>query len=124
MSTAEFSASVVARYLPEQSDPSAQAYAFAYTVTVRNTGDVTGQLIAREWLIQDGAGERQQVRGLGVVGQQPVLKPGEQFEYTSWTRIATPSGTMRGRFFCMTDEADPFETPVAPFELSLGVALH
>ena len=124
MSSPRFSVQVVARYLPEQSNPTQQAYAFAYTVTIRNTGDVAAQLIGRRWLISDAAGLSQEVRGLGVVGHQPLLQPGEQFEYTSWTRIAAPRGQMRGSYFCMTDDAHDFEATIEPFELSMAQALH
>ncbi len=99
-------------------------YAFAYTVTVRNTGGVTAQLVARHWVITDAHGHTEEVRGLAVVGQQPVLKPGETFEYTSWTRIGTPQGSMRGTFFCMTEDAHAFDAPVPEFGLSLPSALH
>ena len=81
-------------------------------MTIRNTGDITAQLVARHWIITDANGHGEEVRGLAVVGQQPLLKPGEQFEYTSWTRMATPHGQMRGTYFCMTEEAQPFEAPV------------
>jgi ApaG protein len=124
MSQAQFTCSVAVRPLPEQSDPAKSQYAFAYTVTIRNTGSVTAQLIARHWVITDADGRVEQVRGLAVVGHQPLLKPGEQFEYTSWTRIDTPHGTMRGTFFCMTDEARPFDAPVPEFGLTTASALH
>ena len=101
----EFTSTVVVRHLPEQTDPAKGQYAFAYTVTIRNTGNVTGQLIARHWVITDANGHTDEVRGLAVVGHQPVLKPGEVFEYTSGTtcprrtaRCAAPSSaspTMR-----------------------------
>ncbi len=120
----EFTTSVAVRNLPEQSDAEAGQYAFAYTITITNSGDITGQLIARHWIITDSAGRTEEVRGLAVVGHQPVLKPGETFEYTSWTRLATPLGTMRGTFFCMTEDARPFEAPVAEFGLTLSSALH
>ncbi len=120
----EFTCSVSVQHLPEQSDPKQQLYAFAYTVTIRNTGDITAQLIARHWVITDAEDHRDEVRGLAVVGHQPVLKPGEHFEYTSWTRIATPHGTMRGTFLCMTDDAEPFDAPVPEFGLTLASALH
>jgi ApaG protein len=120
----EFTNTVAVRHLPEQSDPSAGEFAFAYTITIRNSGDVTAQLIARHWIINDSNGHVDEVRGLAVVGHQPVLKPGETFEYTSWTRIATPSGTMRGTFFCMTEDAQPFDAPVPEFSLALPSALH
>ncbi len=124
MSKPEFTNSVVVRPLPEQSDPAADQHAFAYTVTIRNRGDVTAQLIARHWVITDAQGHIDEVRGLAVVGHQPLLKPGERFEYTSWTRIATPQGTMRGTFFCMTEDAHPFDAPVPEFGLTTASALH
>ena len=120
----EFSVSVAVRHLPEQSDPRSGQHAFAYTVTIRNTGDVTAQLIARHWIITDATGHTEEVRGLAVVGHQPLLKPGETFEYTSWTRLATAHGTMRGNFFCMTDDAQPFDAPIGEFGLTLASALH
>ena len=124
MAHPEFTCSVVVRHLAEQSDPQAQQYAFAYTVTIRNTGDVTAQLIGRHWVITDARGHTDEVRGLAVVGHQPLLKPGEQFDYTSWTRIASAQGTMRGTFFCMTDEARPFDASVPEFGLKLASSLH
>ena len=120
----EFSVSVAVRHLPEKSDPQSGQHAFAYTVTIRNSGDVTAQLIARHWIITDAEHKVQEVKGLGVVGQQPLLKPGESFEYTSWTRLATTHGTMRGSFFCMTDDAQPFDAPIGEFGLTLASALH
>jgi ApaG protein len=124
MAKPEFTCSVDVRHLPEQTDAAAHQYAFAYTVTVHNTGDVTAQLVARHWVITDGNHHVEEVRGLAVVGHQPVLKPGERFEYTSWTRIRTPQGTMRGTFFCMTEDAHPFDADVPEFGLSLASALH
>ena len=124
MSKPEFTCTVVVRHLAEQSDAEASLYAFAYTVTIRNSGDVTGQLIARHWIIGDANGHTEEVRGLAVVGHQPVLKPGESFEYTSWTRLKTPQGTMRGTFFCMTEDARPFEAPITEFGLALASSLH
>ena len=124
MSKPEFSVSVAVRHLPEQSDAKTGQHAFAYTVTIRNSGDITAQLIARHWIITDAAGHTEEVRGLAVVGHQPLLKPGETFEYTSWTRLATAHGTMRGSFFCMTEDAEPFDAPIAEFGLTLASALH
>lgn len=124
MTHPEFSCLVSVRHLAEQSDPQTHQYAFAYTVTIRNTGDVTAQLIARHWIITDASGHTEEVRGLAVVGHQPVLKTGEHFEYTSWTRIATPHGTMRGTFMCMTEDAEAFEASVPEFGLTLASALH
>ena len=124
MSKPEFTNTVTVRHLPEQSDPQSGEHAFAYTVTIRNSGDVTAQLIARHWIISDANGQVDEVRGLAVVGHQPVLKPGESFEYTSWTRLRTSNGTMRGTFFCMTENAHPFDSPVHEFGLTLASALH
>jgi ApaG protein len=120
----EFTSTVVVKYLPEQSDPKQGLHAFAYTVSIRNSGSVTAQLIARHWVITDANGHVEEVRGLAVVGKQPLLRPGETFEYTSWTRLATPQGTMRGSFFCMTEDAQPFDAPVHEFGLALASSLH
>jgi ApaG protein len=120
----QFTSTVSVRHLPEQSDPQNGQHAFAYTVTIRNSGDVTGQLIARHWVITDTNGQVQEVRGLAVVGHQPLLKPGESFEYTSWTRLETPQGTMRGTFYCMTEDAQPFDAAVPEFGLTLPSSLH
>jgi ApaG protein len=124
MSNPQFTCTVAVRHLPEQSDAEAGHHAFAYTVGIENTGDVTAQLIARHWVITDSKGRVEEVRGLAVVGHQPVLKPGESFEYTSWTRILTPQGTMRGTFFCMTEDAHPFEAKIGEFGLTLASSLH
>jgi ApaG protein len=110
--------------LAEQSDPENDVYAYAYTITITNTGDVTAQLIARHWLITDATGHVEEVRGLAVVGHQPLLKPGERFEYTSWTRLATPNGTMRGTYFCITEDAHWFDAPVPEFMLGERTSLH
>ena len=120
----QFTSTVSVRHLPEQSDTQNGQHAFAYTVTIRNSGDVTGQLIARHWVITDTNGQIQEVRGLAVVGHQPLLKPGESFEYTSWTRLETPQGTMRGTFYCMTEDAEPFDATVPEFGLTLPSSLH
>lgn len=124
MAQPQFSCSVSVAYLPEQSQPQAQIHAFSYTVTIVNSGDVTAQLVARQWFVVDANGHTEEVRGLAVVGHQPLLKPGEKFEYTSWTRIATAQGTMRGVYFCMTEEARPFEAKVPEFVLSRPEQLH
>ncbi len=124
MPKAELTSTVAVRHLPEQADPASGQYAFAYTITIRNSGDTTAQLVGRHWVIIDAAGHTEEVRGLAVVGHQPVLKPGESFEYTSWARLATPQGTMRGTFFCMTDDAHWFEAPVEEFGLALASSLH
>ena len=124
MSKAELNSSVAVRHLPEQSDAATGAHAFAYTVTIHNAGDISAQVIARHWIITDATGRVDEVRGLALVGQQPLLRPGEDFEYTSWTRLATPQGTMRGTFFCITEDAQWFEAPVHEFVLALASSLH
>jgi len=95
----QFHVQVKPRYLPEQSDPEQGLYFFAYAITVRNTGTVAAQLISRTWNVNDADGHHEKVKGLGVVGHQPLLQPGEVFEYTSGTRLNTPTGTMHGSFF-------------------------
>lgn len=124
MPSPELQCSVVTQFLPDQSSAKDDVYAFAYTITIRNTGDVAAQVIGRHWVITHGSGDVEEVRGLGVVGQQPLLKPGEQFEYTSWTRVSTPRGSMRGTYFCMTDGAEWFEAPIPTFSLAIAQALH
>ncbi len=124
MAKPEFTCEVRVQYLPEQSQPPEGPYAFAYTVTIRNTGAVTAQLVARHWVVTNADGQREDVRGLAVVGHQPVLKPGEHFEYTSWTRLDTAHGAMRGTFFCMTEDAHAFEAEVPEFALVYPGALH
>ena len=124
MAKPEFTCTVAVRHLPEQSDADAGQHAFAYTVTITNSGEITGQLIARHWVITDANGQVEEVRGLAVVGHQPVLKPGETFEYTSWTRLPTQHGTMRGTFFCMTEDAHPFDAQIGEFGLTLASSLH
>lgn len=124
MARPEFTCTVAVRPLPEQTDPAQERYGYAYTVTIRNTGDVAAQLIARAWRITDHRGQVQQVRGLAVVGHQPLLKPGEQFQYTSWAQIETPQGSMQGTYYCITEDAHWFECPVPEFALADAAALH
>ena len=124
MARPAFSCSVSVQYLPEQSQPPDGPFAFAYTVSVRNSGDIAAQLVARHWVITDANGLREDVRGLAVVGHQPLLKPGEQFEYTSWMRIATAHGQMHGTFFCMTEDAHAFDAAVPEFALVYPGLLH
>jgi len=124
MAGPEFTCSVSVQYLAEQSSPPDGPFAFAYTVNIRNSGDVAAQLVARRWLVSDADGHVEEVRGLAVVGHQPLLKPGETFEYTSWTRIATAHGQMRGTFFCMSEDARAFDAAVPEFELVFPGLLH
>ncbi len=112
------------QYLADQSDEKAGRYVFAYTINIRNTGDATAQLISRHWVITDSQGLVQEVRGLGVVGAQPVLQPGEQHEYTSGTAIATPVGTMRGSYQMVAEDGTRFEAPIPEFTLSVPRVLH
>ena len=111
-------------YVPEQSDPDSGRYVFAYTITIRNTGSVTAQLISRHWIITDANNRVQEVRGLGVVGEQPLLKADESFEYTSGTAIATPVGTMRGTYQMVAEDGLQFDAPVPEFTLSMPRVLH
>ena len=120
----EITVSSQTQYVPEQSDEEKGRYVFAYTITIRNTGNVAAQLISRHWVITDGRNQVQEVRGLGVVGAQPLLKPGENFEYTSGTAIATPIGTMRGSYQMVAEDGSPFEAPIPEFTLSVPRVLH
>ncbi len=95
-------------------------WSFAYTITISNTGEVPAQLIARHWFITNELGEVEEVKGLGVVGQQPLLRPGESFEYTSGCRLRTASGTMRGSYFCVAEDGERFEVEIPPFMLDDG----
>ncbi|MYN14039.1 Co2+/Mg2+ efflux protein ApaG [Pusillimonas sp. TS35] len=120
----DFSVTVTPQYLPDQSDPDAQQYIFAYTVRITNTGTQPAQLISRHWVITDGEQKTQEVRGLGVVGQQPLLAPGETFEYTSGCPLPTPVGTMRGTYHCVGEDGQPFDVPIAEFVLAMPRTLH
>ncbi|HVL76252.1 MAG TPA: Co2+/Mg2+ efflux protein ApaG [Noviherbaspirillum sp.] len=124
MAAYEFTVSVRTQYLAEQSDPERSSFVFAYTITIRNTGDVAAQLISRHWVIVDANNRREEVKGLGVVGHQPLLRPGEQFEYTSGTALATPQGSMRGSYFCVAEDGERFEARIPEFLLSLPRTLH
>jgi ApaG protein len=105
------------QYLPEQSDPEEGVYSFAYTIKIRNEGDVPAQLISRSWNVNDANGHTDKVRGLGVIGQQPLLQPGETFEYTSGTRLRTPTGTMHGSYFFVTESGERFDVDIPMFVL-------
>ncbi len=111
-------------YLPEQSEPTQGRYVFAYTITIRNAGDAAAQLVSRHWIVTDADDKVQEVRGLGVVGEQPYLRPGESYEYTSGTAIATPVGTMRGSYQMIAEDGTQFEAPIPPFTLAMPRVLH
>lgn len=115
---------VKSQYIPERSSLSGRQFAFAYTVRISNEGDVTARLESRHWIITDAAGHVEEVRGPGVVGVQPRLKPGETFEYTSWCVLATSSGEMRGTYQMVTDAGSTFDADIAPFRLALPQTLN
>lgn len=120
MAKYQFRVEVEPRFLPEQSAPSQGIYSFAYTITITNTGEVPAQLISRHWVIGNAAGEVEEVKGLGVVGQQPLLKPGEAFQYTSGCRLRTPSGSMEGNYFFVAEDGERFDVQIPPFMLDDG----
>lgn len=111
-------------FLPEQSDPERGRYVFAYTITITNRGNASAQLVSRHWIITDADDKVQEVRGLGVIGEQPYLRPGESFEYTSGTAIATPVGTMRGSYQMVAEDGTHFDAPIPPFTLAIPRVLH
>lgn len=111
-------------YLAEQSDPAADRYVFAYTISIANTGTVAAQLISRHWIITDAENVTQEVKGLGVVGEQPLLQPGESFEYTSGTAMATPVGTMQGTYQMVAEDGIKFDAEIPKFTLSMPRVLH
>jgi ApaG protein len=111
-------------YIPEQSDEAAERYVFSYTITISNTGQIAAQLISRHWQITDAHQKVQEVRGLGVVGEQPLLKPGDSFEYTSGTAVSTPVGAMKGSYQMVAEDGSPFEAEIPEFILSVPRILH
>lgn len=117
MPSYQFLVEVVPQYLREQSSPEDDLYVFAYTITITNTGEMAAQLISRTWNVNDANGITEKIKGLGVVGQQPFLKPGQAFEYTSGTRLRTPTGTMHGSFFCVAEDGEKFDADVPMFVL-------
>lgn len=120
----EIRVDVTTNYLPEQSDVEAERFVFSYTVTITNTGNVAAQLISRHWLITDADGKIQEVRGLGVVGHQPLLQPGEKFEYSSGCSLPTAVGTMKGSYQMVAEDGTQFEAPISEFLLSMPRILH
>jgi ApaG protein len=117
MSKYQFRVEVTPCYLAEQSSPQQGLYVFSYTITITNVGQVSAQLISRTWNVNDANGHTERIKGLGVVGQQPLLLPGQVFEYTSGTRLRTPTGTMHGSFFCVAEDGEKFDTDVPMFVL-------
>jgi ApaG protein len=130
MSAHQVHIDVLPQYVADQSNPLQDVYAFTYTVTVTNTGKTPVQLISRHWIIQDEKGHIDEVKGLGVVGQQPLLRPGETFQYTSGSRLRAASGTMHGSYFFVSEDGQRFDAPIAKFVLdasgssSAGRTLH
>ncbi len=120
----DFRIEVQTSYLPEQSKPDDSRYSFAYTVRITNRGNVAAQLISRHWFIRDDDGRMIEVKGLGVVGHQPLLKPGERFEYTSGSQLATPTGEMRGSYFFVAEDGERFDVEIPQFALSMPRTLH
>jgi ApaG protein len=120
----EIQVDVLTQYLPDQSDAETGRFVFSYTIDIRNTGTVSAQLISRHWIITDAEGQIQEVRGLGVVGHQPLLAPGAHFEYTSGCALATPVGTMQGSYQMTAEDGLQFEAPIPEFVLSMPRTLH
>ncbi len=114
----------VPQFVADQSDPDSERYVFAYTIIIENIGTVAAQLISRHWIITDGDSRIQEVRGLGVVGEQPLLRPGEKFEYTSGCQLDTPVGTMRGTYQLVAEDGTAFEAEIPEFTLSIPRVLH
>ncbi|MGF1469326.1 MAG: Co2+/Mg2+ efflux protein ApaG [Sandaracinaceae bacterium] len=115
---------VTSRYLPEQSAPTARRYVWAYTVRMENEGSAAAKLETRHWVITDGTGQVEEVRGPGVVGEHPHLQPGQSFQYTSGCVLTTSSGQMHGSYRMVRDEGTPFDVAIAPFSLRLPVELN
>lgn len=111
-------------YLEDQSSPDMNRYVFAYTITIRNEGQIPAKLLTRHWIINDANGNTQEVHGEGVVGEQPYLKPGESFQYTSGTVIETPVGSMEGSYQMLSEDGTPFDADIPAFTLSLPNKLH
>lgn len=115
---------VATSYIDDQSEPDADRYVFAYTITISNSGNAPAKLINRHWLITDANGKIQEVRGEGVVGEQPYLRPGEEFRYTSGTVLETPVGTMEGEYEMIGDDGESFLAPIDRFSLAVPRVLH
>jgi len=112
------------KYLPDQSDETADRFVFSYTISISNLGNMAARLISRHWVITDAYNHVQEVRGQGVVGEQPMLQPNQSFEYTSGTVLATQVGTMRGSYQMRGDDGSDFEVEIPEFVLSVPRVLH
>jgi ApaG protein len=115
---------VESHYLSDQSSPVERVYSFAYTVTITNRGSIPTQLISRHWIIEDDDGELKEIKGLGVVGHQPLLKPGESFQYTSGSQLPTPAGKMHGSYFFVAEDGERFDADIPAFDLQMPRVLH
>ena len=126
MADKKYDITVAARtaFVPDQSDVASSRYVFAYTITITNSGTVPAQLVSRHWVITDSNNQVQEVRGAGVIGEQPLLRPNESFQYTSGTAIATPVGTMRGSYQMVAQDGVQFDAPIPEFTLSMPRVLH
>jgi ApaG protein len=111
-------------YLEDQSDPKERRYVFSYTITIRNEGSKPARLLTRHWIITDSNGKVQEVRGEGVVGEQPYLKPGQGFRYSSGAVLETPVGAMEGSYQMVADDGEQFDAPIAAFRLAMPGLLH
>ncbi|WP_428718312.1 Co2+/Mg2+ efflux protein ApaG [Undibacterium curvum] len=124
MSAYQMRVSVVTQYIEEQSEPDKSHFVFAYTISITNSGEVAAQVISRHWIINDANNHIEEVKGLGVVGHQPFLPPGQSFEYTSGCILKTPQGSMKGYYFCVAEDGTRFEVEIPEFVLSLPRTLH
>ncbi len=115
---------VATQYVEDQSDPREKRYVFSYTITIRNEGEASARLLKRHWIITDANGRVQEVRGDGVVGEQPHLKPGQGFRYSSGAVLETPVGVMQGSYQMITDDGEHFDAPIAPFSLAMPGVVH
>ncbi|HLZ97248.1 MAG TPA: Co2+/Mg2+ efflux protein ApaG [Steroidobacteraceae bacterium] len=122
--TVKIRVEVETSYIEEQSDPRDKRFVFSYTITIRNEGQVSARLLTRHWIITDANGNVKETRGDGVVGEQPYLKPGQGFRYSSGAVIETPVGTMQGSYQMIADDGQHFDAPIAPFRLAMPGVLH
>ncbi len=124
MSNYDIQISVSTQYIKAESNPEASRYIFSYTITIKNTGDIAAKLLSRHWIITDANNRIQEVRGKGVIGEQPYLKPGDSFQYTSGTMLETPVGSMQGSYQMIADDGRNFDAIIEPFSLALPRMLN